>query len=385
MSNYNIQNINNFLACVVLIVFCLQPLFTIKAQNSNNYSMPFPSDESWRTNDFQGVHTSALGFAIDLIPPDNSNNNILAMSDGVLSRVCTADNVTVLRLLTNNNDNFRFAFLDANTVPVKENQELIVKKGDNIGQLANPGVYKRDKCNLTFPIKMLMLSWEKNKCNLEIQNYKFTCENMKKCNDFADCNYTSTNQYYTSNITETINNQTCDILLKSKYIIGESGIKISKLQQCLKDIGLYNYVNGITGYFGSYTLGQISKYNEVTPSKKELTDCEKVLIDYYIQGDSGEKISQFQECLKQKSYFNYPAGITGYFGEYTKTAYNNFLNSYGDICSLLKQASYNQGEISPRVKRLQQCMRDAKVFDFPSNTGYFGIITQASLKVWKSS
>jgi peptidoglycan hydrolase-like protein with peptidoglycan-binding domain len=381
MSNNKIK----YFVLLIITIFSFQFALIAQAQSRNNYSMPFASNESWKTNDYQGVHTSALGFAIDLFPPDNSSNEVLALGSGSLSRVCTADNVTVLRLLTDNNDNFRFAYIDANSVPVKDNQELIVKKGDKIGQLAKPGIYKNEKCDLTFPVQHLMLSWEKSKCNLEIQQYKFTCDNMKKCNDYSYCNFTSINQSYTSNLTVNTNNMNCDLLLKSKYSIGETGEKISKLQQCLKDIGLFNYLNGITGYYGNYTLGQLQKFNSVTPSKKELTDCEKVLIDYYIQGDSGEKISQFQECLKQKNYFNYPAGITGYYGEYTKTAYNNFLNSYGDICSLLKQASYNQGEISPRVKRLQQCMRDAKVFDFPINTGYFGIITQASLKVWKSS
>lgn len=380
-------NIIKYFILSIFVIISIQSVLVVNAQTSNNYSMPFASNESWKTNDYQGVHTSSIGYAIDLFPPDKSSNEVLALGNGTLSRVCTADNVTVLRLFTDNNDNFRFAYLDSNTVVVKEGQELIVKKGDKLGKLAKPGIYKNDKCDLTFPSEHLMLSWEKSKCNLEIQNYKFTCDNMVKCNEIAYCNKTSMNQSYSSNMTTNTSDSSCELLLKTKYSIGETGDKISKLQQCLKDIGLYTYVNGITGYYGNYTFGQLQKFNQVTlqTTKKELTDCDKTLIDYYIQGDSGDRIRMFQECLKNINYFNFPSGITGYYGDYTMQAYNNFLNSYTDICNLLKQSTYNQGEISPRVKRLQQCMRDAKVFDFPTNTGYFGVITQASLKSWKSS
>jgi hypothetical protein len=372
---------------ILFTITCISLQFTgvALAQNDNNYSMPFASNESWKTNDYQGVHTSALGYAIDLFPPDNGSNEVLALSNGTISRVCTVDNVTVIRLITDNNDNFRFAYLDAGTVPVKENQEMLVKKGDKIGILAKPGIYKKEKCDLTFPVQHLMLSWEKNNCNLKIQEYEFTCENMKQCNEFSYCNMTSINKSFTSNISATQNPTSCDVLLKTKYSIGETGEKISKLQQCLKDIGMYNYINGITGYFGNYTLSQLQKLSAVNPAKIELSFCDKILIEYYVQGESSDNVRQLQECLKEKSYFNYPNGTTGFFGEYTKTVYNNFLNSYNNICMLLKQASYNQGEISARVKRLQQCMRDDKVFDFPSNTGYFGVITQASLKTFKAS
>jgi hypothetical protein len=375
--------IKNFILLTILC-FALQLSFVALAQNTNNYSMPFASNETWKTNDYQGVHTSALGYAIDLFPPENSSNEVLALGNGTISRVCTADNVTVVRLLTDNNDNFRFAYLDSGTVPVKENQELMVKKGDKIGQLAKPGVYKKDKCDLTFPVQHLMLSWEKSKCNLRIQDYEFKCDNMKQCNEFSYCNMTNINKSFNSNISGNQIQSSCDVLLKSKFLIGETGEKIAKLQQCLKDVGMYNYINGITGYFGNYTLGQLQKFNSINPLKVELTDCDRALIDYYLPGESSDRVRQLQECLKQKNYFNYPSGITGFYGEYTKTVYNNFLNSYNDICKLLKQGSYNLGEISARVKRLQQCMRDDKVFDFPTNTGYFGVITQASLKVWKS-
>ena len=385
MPTYINNNLIKYLVLITLTILSIQSIVLSYALPTNNYSMPFNSNEVWTTNSYQGVHTSALGYAIDLFPNEDSSKEVLALGNGTLSRACTVDNVTVLRLLTDNNDNFRMAYIDSETTPVKENQELMVKKGDKIGQLAKPGVYKNTKCDLTFPTQHLMLSWEKSKCTLEIQDYKFGCENMKKCNDLAECNYNNINQSFTSNMTINNDVQTCDILLKTKYTIGQTGAKVIALQQCLKDLGLYTYASGITGYFGNYTLGQLQKYNQVVPSKKELTACDKSLIDYYIQGQSGERISQFQDCLKAINYFNFPAGSTGYFGDYTNTAYNNFLNSYGDICMLLKQGVFNQGETSPRVKRLQQCMRDGKLFDFPSNTGYFGVVTQASLKVWKSS
>ena len=62
------------------------------------------------------------------------------------------------------------------------------------------------------------------------------------------------------------NNQTqganCDDLLFKDYSFGAENNTIKQLQQCMKDKGYFDYSGGITGYFGNYTLSQLRKYKD---------------------------------------------------------------------------------------------------------------------------
>jgi peptidoglycan hydrolase-like protein with peptidoglycan-binding domain len=382
---YKLKNI----AIIILLTIIIYTPILALGQGDDSYSLPFSSNSKWRTNDYQGVHTTALGYGIDLFPTNNKDIDILAPSDGKLSRVCTVGEITTLRLLTNKNDIMQLAYLANNSVPVKEDKEIIVRKGDKIGTLGKEGIHKSSKCDLSFPEQHLQLSWEKKNCDFKIQEYTFNCDGMKKCNEFAMCNFKNINQDFESNINSNNLNYSCGDLIKEQYEIGNTGTKIVKLQQCLKDMGYFNYIYGITGYYGNYTASQLKKlnstdqYKKPADNKKPKESCDSILTLYYREEQKDELVRQLQECLRQKNYYNYPAGVTGYYGEYTKSSYNNYLNSANNICELLKIATYNQGENSSRVKRLQQCLRSNKLFDFPMNTGYFGPITQLSLTKWK--
>jgi hypothetical protein len=83
--------------------------------------------------------------------------------------------------------------------------------------------------------------------------------------------------------------------------------------------------------------------------------------------------------------FSYAGGNTGFYGNITKESYQKWLDDYNISCEVLKNQFYTPGEISSRVTTLQQCMRDRKLFDYPSNTGYFGPITTESLRKWRAS
>lgn len=112
--------------------------------------------------------------------------------------------------------------------------------------------------------------------------------------------------------------------------------------------------------------------------------CGNLLGENYLVGQSGDNIRRLQVCLQNIGLFSWPSGATGLFGPYTNGVYNQWLDSGQGVCEILKTKNWSQGETSPRVRRLQQCMRQAGLFNHPSNTGLFGPVTQAAWDRWKN-
>lgn len=105
--------------------------------------------------------------------------------------------------------------------------------------------------------------------------------------------------------------------------IGSSGTEVSKLQQTLKNKGYFNY--NVTGYFGNITKNAVIRFQHdnglavdgiVGPQTiNKLYGNNSTLLKV---GMSGTQVSQLQQLLKDKGYFNYT--VTGYFGNITKNA-----------------------------------------------------------------
>jgi hypothetical protein len=153
----------------------------------------------------------------------------------------------------------------------------------------------------------------------------------------------------------------------------ESGLNITT-----RKIGCPYMVNNIVLNCGMTNVN----INSATNSTNSNGGCDLILAAYYNIGQRSQEVSNLQKCLKDIGLFNYPGGITGYFGNYTNSVYNSFLTSNNNICQILKKSNYTFGERSERVKRLQQCLRDVNKFNYPTNTGMFGPITQAGFKAW---
>jgi peptidoglycan hydrolase-like protein with peptidoglycan-binding domain len=88
--------------------------------------------------------------------------------------------------------------------------------------------------------------------------------------------------------------------------------------------------------------------------------------------------------MRAEGFFNWPTD-TGYFGPVTQEAYSKWKGRPVPTfsCQDLKGQIYVYGETSERVKQLQACMRSAGVFNWPSNTGYLGDVTKAALIQWR--
>jgi hypothetical protein len=108
-------------------------------------------------------------------------------------------------------------------------------------------------------------------------------------------------------------------------------------------------------------------------------------------GTSGENIKLLQQFLRQEKLFTYPF-ITGYYGSITQTAHNQYkaanastpsttsTSTQTQTCQQLYARSWSIGQQSEDVKRLQQCLKEANLFAWPTITGYFGSVTNQGLQ-----
>jgi peptidoglycan hydrolase-like protein with peptidoglycan-binding domain len=371
-------------------------LNTFAALRGSGYKMPFRSTEVWSTDQDYGVHTDSVGQGFDFYAPNGSTKDVLAISDGVLTRGCSANGSTRLRLDTNQGDIVRFFHVRADTVPIIEGEDVYVRQGDILGKVTEGGVFSTPNCRLSSDFAHLHFSWTTDECPMYLDNFGFSCENMKDCsglglyNTFCNRKYLGMS-FNSSNIALDFNGD-CNTVKSKGFEIGTKGLEIVRLQKCLVGDGLYKYAGGVSGYFGPYTQGiqntwkasqqPASAPQPSVPQTTPANTCTPVLGQNYSIGQSGDNIRQLQQCLKDRGLFNWAGGNTGYFGNYTNGQYNQWLASGGDACSYLKGKNFPSGERSERVKRLQQCLREAGLFTYPSNTGLFGAITQEAFKKW---
>ncbi len=201
----------------------------------------------------------------------------------------------------------------------------------------------------------------------------------------------------TSDTSTTADNNSCDSLKTQSYTLGEVSDRVKTLQGCMRAIGLFSYPSN-TGYFGPVTqtalkswLAQSSASTQPTTStaqttaNAEVSSCNDFKQKSYTIGQTGSEIVKLQECLKAVGLFNWPSN-TGYFGPVTAEAFAKFKGSATPqfSCADLKSQTYNFGETSSRVRQLQDCMKSAGTFNHAGgSTGYFGEVTKAAIISWR--
>jgi peptidoglycan hydrolase-like protein with peptidoglycan-binding domain len=192
----------------------------------------------------------------------------------------------------------------------------------------------------------------------------------------------------------------CDSLRTQRWDIGLQGERVVQLQECMRKVGTFTYPTS-TGYFGPISQQALNKWLEQTGEKPVLevvpapaptptpaptpqNPCETLKTQTFEYGERSDRVKTLQQCMKDSGFFTYPY-ITGYFGSATQDAYTRWKGrtQVAIDCLELKKAEYFIGETSDRVKQLQGCMRQAGVFSFPTDTGYFGSVTKASIIKWR--
>jgi peptidoglycan hydrolase-like protein with peptidoglycan-binding domain len=109
--------------------------------------------------------------------------------------------------------------------------------------------------------------------------------------------------------------QGCDQIKTQTFTYGEKSDRVSALQKCMKDAGVFTWPY-ITGYFGSVTQESYSKWKNREVPK---IDCSELKKSEWIFGEQGDRVKQLQACMRQAGTFQFSSD-TGYFGEVTKQA-----------------------------------------------------------------
>ena len=179
----------------------------------------------------------------------------------------------------------------------------------------------------------------------------------------------------------------CDDSVKIKWAIGDRYENVRVLQECLRLSNFFTYPVS-TGYFGPITQKALSDYfaysNRAAAAPTPTNNCETLKNSNWQIGQTSEDVKSLQKCMRDAGVFTWPWD-TGYFGPVSAEALAKWRGQSAPAfsCGDLKGQAWNFGETSERVRQLQGCMRAAGVFNWPSDTGYFGNVTKASIISWR--
>ena len=172
----------------------------------------------------------------------------------------------------------------------------------------------------------------------------------------------------------------CQTLKNQSWSIGQEGGAVRELQDCMTKAGVFSYAGGSTGYFGSVSQAALARWKgEVVAVPVINNTCNDLKSRSWTIGQSGGDVRALQQCLKDEGKYKYGEGITGYFGSYTRSLLTSTPQT---SCSNLKQQakSWQIGQASDSVRALQQCLKDEGRYKWGAGiTGYFGAYTKSLL------
>jgi hypothetical protein len=157
---------------------------------------------------------------------------------------------------------------------------------------------------------------------------------------------------------------------------------------------LYRYTPHV--YWGNYNVFKIMLKNQWTVNKINTTyedidranqdqfntdNCDTYYNLKYKIGMENEDILKLQKCLQKEGLFDFPQP-TGYFGYITNNGLMLYLTRKNS-CSRFYYKTYKIGHISQEVTDLQNCLMKAGFFPLNYTTGYYGPITNESLRKFK--
>ena len=188
----------------------------------------------------------------------------------------------------------------------------------------------------------------------------------------------------------------CKAVLAVQFSIGQEGGKVRELQRCLNGLGIFDS-SLVTGYFGNVTSRALDVARSVSGTavaKPEpvvvqpvpvANKCQDLKNSNWRIGDNGQPVRDLQQCLKDVGLFNWPGGITGFYGNFTDSKLKQWRGSAPatDDCASLKTQKFTYTERSEKVRSLQICLQKNNSFNYPTPTGFLGDITRAGLIQWR--
>jgi hypothetical protein len=341
-------------------------------QKSYNYKLPFRWDETWNTDaiagrDNYGVHQDRTGYAMDLYAPDNGSLEILAPSNGTITRGCSVNNATYLTFNSDYGDTFRFVHLRGDTTGLNQtNDSRRVNEGDMIGKVYAKGSYDSPTCSLSSEDEHVHFSWPASSCPLTIEGYTFSCDGMSICGGtyVVNCNRKHLNLKLNSTNGLKIDPKLCESLKNSDYELNDVSENIKNLQICLKQEGLYNNPKGFTGIFDEFTYLQLNKSLKLKTNKNNIAigtlnnvDSTKKIFwqDAYNGQVSYSLLNSKGDYVENEKYLNVgPEWYSNGVGDFdadgnTDILWRNYINGKNIIWLLDKNSKVKQGVDLPIV------------------------------------
>jgi len=315
---------------VLIIVSVLVTIYSSSVSASDPvYRMPFSSDQVWNSTaypwrDNYGVHNDSWGLAFDFYAPSNTQTSIYAPADGLVTKGCNAGNATYVSLETASGDILRLVHLNNQSVGlVKKGDQKQVKQGDYLGKTTGKGVFDTPDCHLSSDDWHVHLSWEIKNCPFKIDGYQFDCERLKQCigTYTIGCNQKYLNQTFLSTNNSGVVDTECPGLFGKQWSAASNAEQVLRLQVCLKLSGVYDWQNGYTGYFGPYTSDKLAQIRGKKSVSTVTNRCQtlKQWAGGWSAGVASQNVRDLQKCLQDEGLYRWQYGITGFFGNYTRS------------------------------------------------------------------
>lgn len=151
----------------------------------------------------------------------------------------------------------------------------------------------------------------------------------------------------------------CDVNTVAQAQFGSSGQHIRALQECLIGAG-YAIPAGATGYYGTQTQTAVRMFLAKTASttathtnSSQTHTCDTIDTSRVQYGQSNADVEMLQRCLIQAGY-SIPAGVTGYYGEQTRSAVRAF---YAQVIQMSEWHGNSVGPVGKSALSLHAGMR----------------------------
>jgi hypothetical protein len=271
----NKTNMKQILFFFVIVILLLTNTPISHAIQKGSYLMPFRSSEYWDTNaingrDNYGIHKDRTGFSIDFYSPLGSTRDILAPSNGVITKGCSVGDNTLVYFNSEFGDKFRFIHMQASSLIIGDGQSRNVNRGDYIGKISSEvGTFNSSTCFLSSEAPQLHFGWESTACPFYIDGYTFSCDDMRLCpGTYAvDCNKKYLNTEFISSNKTGLTEETCKIIINEDYLLGETGDRVNNLQICLNRLNLYGENIKYTNKLDDFTYQQLKIIKNTIKSK----------------------------------------------------------------------------------------------------------------------
>jgi peptidoglycan hydrolase-like protein with peptidoglycan-binding domain len=184
---------------------------------------------------------------------------------------------------------------------------------------------------------------------------------------------------------------------------GTSGQHVVELKKNLTKLGIGNYPDNPSNYFGDSTRYNVEEFQryygiEITgiADEETLSVLDENVNSPYQTGERGDHIVELKKNLTTLGIGNYPVSPSNYFGDSTEYNVSEFQRYYGlkvngiaDDVTIVKiqeilDSSYQDGERGDHIVELKKNLTRLGIGNYPTNpSNYFGDSTKYNVEAFQ--